>query len=141
MAPDAGAVREYLLGLQESLCAALEAEDGSGRFGRDAWERPGGGGGRTRILADGSIFEKAGVAFSHVVGSALPPSASLRRPDLAGKPWNALGVSLVLHPKNPHVPTSHANVRFFVASSGEGAPIWWFGGGWDLTPASVASSC
>ncbi len=134
MAPDAGAVREYLLGLQESLCAALEAEDGSGRFGRDAWERPGGGGGRTRILADGSLFEKAGVAFSHVVGSALPPSASVRRPDLAGKPWNALGVSLVLHPKNPHVPTSHANVRFFVASGGEGAPIWWFGGGWDLTP-------
>jgi coproporphyrinogen III oxidase len=134
MRPDVGAAREYLLGLQESLCAALESEDGAARFGRDTWERPGGGGGRTRILADGGVFEKAGVAFSHVVGAALPPSASARRPDLAGQPWNAMGVSLVLHPKNPHVPTSHANVRFFVAGGDDGAPTWWFGGGWDLTP-------
>jgi len=134
MQPDPAAVKAYLLELQDSICAALESEDGAGRFGVDAWERAEGGGGRTRILAGGAVFEKAGVAFSHVVGAALPPSASARRPDIAGRDWSALGVSLVIHPRNPFVPTSHANVRFFVAGSGGAAPTWWFGGGWDLTP-------
>jgi coproporphyrinogen III oxidase len=134
MGPDSTEVRSYLLGLQDSVCAALESEDGTGRFAGDSWERPEGGGGRTRILANGAVFEKAGVAFSHVTGSALPPSASARRPDIAGKSWSALGVSLVIHPRNPYVPTSHANVRFFSAGADGTAPGWWFGGGWDLTP-------
>jgi len=133
MQPDTAAVRNYLLGLQESICAALESEDGTGRFGTDTWERADGGG-RTRILAGGTVFEKAGVAFSHVFGRALPPSASARRPDIAGKTWAALGVSSVIHPRNPFVPTSHANVRFFVAGADSAAPAWWFGGGWDMTP-------
>jgi len=135
MQPDPKAVRHYLLGLQESVCAALESEDGMGRFGDDAWERSEGGGGRTRILAQGAVFEKAGVAFSHVTGSALPPAASARRPEIAGKPWSGTGVSVVLHPCNPYVPAAHANVRFFVAGADSGAPSWWFGGGWDLTPS------
>jgi coproporphyrinogen III oxidase len=134
MEPDPAAVRDYFLGLQTALCAALESVDGSAAFGLDAWERPGGGGGRTRILAGGGVFEKAGVAFSHVVGSALPPTASARRPELAGKAWSAVGVSLVLHPTNPYVPTTHANIRFFAAGAEGAAPTWWFGGGWDLTP-------
>jgi coproporphyrinogen III oxidase len=135
MQPDSKAVRAYLLALQDSICSALEAEDGSARFRTDAWERAEGGGGRTRILAEGAVFEKAGVAFSHVVGASLPPSASARRPDVAGKAWSALGVSLVIHPRNPYVPTSHANVRFFAAGE-DGAPgAWWFGGGWDMTPS------
>ncbi|HEY5078780.1 MAG TPA: oxygen-dependent coproporphyrinogen oxidase [Opitutaceae bacterium] len=134
MQPDPKAVREYLLGLQDSICAALESEDGKGRFGEDSWERPEGGGGRTRILAEGAVFEKAGVAFSHVTGSALPPAASARRPDIAGRPWSATGVSVVLHPRNPYVPAAHANVRFFVAGAGTASPSWWFGGGFDLTP-------
>ncbi len=134
MKPDPKAVRAYLVGLQDSICSALETEDGSARFRTDAWERAEGGGGRTRILAGGSVFEKAGVAFSHVVGAALPPSASARRPDVAGKAWSALGVSLVIHPRNPFVPTSHANVRFFVAGEDGAARAWWFGGGWDMTP-------
>jgi len=134
MQPDTKAVRAYLVGLQDSICTALEAEDGSARFRTDAWERAEGGGGRTRILAEGAVFEKAGVAFSHVVGSALPPSASARRPDVAGKPWSALGVSLVIHPRNPFVPASHANVRFFAAGEDGAAGAWWFGGGWDMTP-------
>jgi coproporphyrinogen III oxidase len=134
MQPDSTAVRTYLLQLQESICSALEREDGTGRFAADDWERAEGGGGRTRILSGGTVFEKAGVAFSHVVGTALPPSASTRRPDIAGKPWSAVGVSLVIHPRNPFVPTSHANVRFFIAGADGAAPAWWFGGGWDLTP-------
>jgi len=134
MQPDSKAVRAYLVGLQDSICSALETEDGSARFRTDAWERAEGGGGRTRVLAGGSVFEKAGVAFSHVVGAALPPSASARRPDVAGKAWSALGVSLVIHPRNPFVPTSHANVRFFEAGEDGAARAWWFGGGWDMTP-------
>jgi coproporphyrinogen III oxidase len=133
-APDPSAVKTYLLDLQDRICTALEQEDGSGRFREDAWQRAEGGGGRTRILADGGVFEKAGVAFSHVHGTRLPPSATAHRPELAGKAWQALGVSLVLHPKNPYVPTSHANVRFFVADAGGPNPVWWFGGGFDLTP-------
>jgi len=133
-APDVTAVKTHLLALQDGLCAALEAEDGAGKFRTDNWERAEGGGGRTRLLAGGAVFEKAGVAFSHVRGSALPPSATAHRPELAGKTWEALGVSLVLHPRNPYVPTAHANVRFFVSGADSAAPVWWFGGGFDLTP-------
>ena len=132
--PNVPAVRAYLLGLQDAICTALEAEDGSATFRTDEWTRPEGGGGRTRILAEGTVFEKAGVAFSHVTGKQLPPSATAHRPELAGKPWEALGVSLVIHPRNPYVPTSHANVRFFIAADEAAEPIWWFGGGFDLTP-------
>ena len=175
--PNLPAVREYLLALQDSVCAALEKEDGQASFATDKWARAAGGGGRTRILTGGAVFEKAGVAFSHVHGTTLPPSATAHRPELAGQPWEALGVSLVLHPRNPYAPTAHANVRFFIAghaaletprdkgerqvenvkpgqeSSASPAPsplitrhaplptlpksaepIWWFGGGFDLTP-------
>jgi len=134
MAPDIALVRNYLTGLQDSLCLALEEEDGTGRFREDLWERAEGGGGRTRLLTEGSVFEKAAVAFSHVTGSQLPPSATSRRPELAGKAWSAVGVSVVLHPRNPYVPTSHANVRFFLAGADTAHPVWWFGGGFDLTP-------
>ncbi|MEO6005394.1 MAG: oxygen-dependent coproporphyrinogen oxidase [Opitutus sp.] len=127
--PDFAAVKTYLQQLQNTICAALEEEDGAARFSEDAWTRAEGGGGRSRVLTHGNVFEKAGVGFSHVAGSALPPSASAHRPELAGKPWQALGVSLVIHPLNPYVPTSHANVRFFSAGDS-----WWFGGGFDLTP-------
>jgi coproporphyrinogen III oxidase len=139
-APDVAAVRAYLLSLQDAICAMLEKEDGSARFRADEWTRADaagatqGGGGRTRVLAEGAVFEKAGVAFSHVRGTKLPPSATAHRPELAGKAWEALGVSLVIHPRNPYVPTSHANVRFFHAGGDNGAPVWWFGGGFDLTP-------
>ncbi len=134
MKPEPAPVRAYLEGLQDSICRALESEDGTGRFREDTWSRAEGGGGRTRILEGGDVFEKAGVAFSHVEGTALPQSASARHPEIAGKPWSAIGVSLVIHPKNPYVPTSHANVRFFHANAGGPSPSWWFGGGWDLTP-------
>jgi coproporphyrinogen III oxidase len=133
-APDVTAVRSYLLRLQDNICAALEQADGAAPFRTDEWTRPEGGGGRTRILTDGPVFEKAGVAFSHVRGSTLPPSATAHRPELAGQPWEALGVSLVIHPRNPHLPTSHANVRFFCTTPNTAAPVWWFGGGFDLTP-------
>lgn len=134
MSADPAPVRTYLRGLQDAICSALEAEDGTGRFREDAWSRAEGGGGRTRILEGGDVFEKAGVGYSQVSGMALPQSASSRRPEIAGKPWFALGVSLVIHPRNPYVPTSHANVRFLFANADAGAPTWWFGGGWDLTP-------
>jgi coproporphyrinogen III oxidase len=135
MSPDLHAVRATLLQLQDTICAALAAEDGSpGGFRTDEWQRAEGGGGRTRLLADGPVFEKAGVAFSHVRGTKLPPSATAHRPELAGLAWEALGVSLVIHPRNPYVPTSHANVRFFIAGAGTAKPVWWFGGGFDLTP-------
>ena len=134
MSVDFPSVKAYMVGLQDSICSALESEDGKAAFREDSWSRTEGGGGRTRILEDGAVFEKAGVAFSHVEGTALPPSASARRPDIAGKPWSAVGVSLVIHPRNPFVPTSHANVRFFVADALGPNPAWWFGGGWDLTP-------
>lgn len=133
-APNLPDVERYLRQLQDGICAALEAEDGAAKFRTDEWTRAEGGGGRTRILAEGAVFEKAGVAFSHVHGTKLPPSATAHRPQLAGKPWQALGVSLVIHPRNPYVPTSHANVRFFIADAAGPAPIWWFGGGFDLTP-------
>jgi coproporphyrinogen III oxidase len=150
MTPSIPAVKACLLDIQDRICAALEAEDGEARFREDLWSRPEGGGGRTRVLAEGAVFEKAGVAFSHVRGSGLPPSATQSRPQLAGMAWEALGVSLVIHPRNPYVPTSHANVRFFLAAPsppkpGEGGlrrteaavdaeGVFWFGGGFDLTP-------
>ena len=132
-------VKSYLLGLQDSICRGLEKEDGKGRFEEDLWQRKAGGGGRTRVMEQGDVFEQAGVNFSHVFGNRLPPSATAARPELEGRDFQALGISLVIHPHNPHVPTSHANVRFFIASkpgAEEGADdsIWWFGGGYDLTP-------
>jgi len=132
--PDVSAVRAYLLDLQERICAELAAGDGGMGFREDAWERPEGGGGRTRVMEEGAVFEKAGVNFSQVSGARLPPSATVQRPELAGRSFQALGVSLVIHPRNPYVPTSHANVRFFVAEREGQAPVWWFGGGFDLTP-------
>ncbi len=132
--PDLLAVKKYLLGLQDTICDGLAKEDGGSAFQTDEWTRAEGGGGRTRIMAEGAVLEKAGVAFSHVTGTKLPPSATAHRPELAGKTWEAMGVSLVIHPRNPYVPTSHANVRFFVAGADTPTPSWWFGGGFDLTP-------
>ena len=131
---DRVAVRAWLAGLQESLTGAIERADGSARFGRDRWERPGGGGGESRVLKDGVLIEQGGVNFSEVAGSSLPASATHDRPALAGAPFSAMGVSLVLHPKNPHVPTTHLNLRFLIAEPAGSAPVWWFGGGFDLTP-------
>ncbi len=131
---DTQAIKDYLLGLQDRICTALEALDGQRRFREDPWQRPEGGGGRSRVLQDGAVFEQAGVGFSHVHGSGLPASATERRPELAGRSFQAMGVSLVIHPRNPYVPTTHANVRFFIAEKPGEAPIWWFGGGFDLTP-------
>ena len=125
-------VSEYLVSLQNRLCAELESLDGQAEFARDNWKRPAGGGGESRVLANGAVFEQAGVSFSHVFGTQMPPSATKNRPELAGKAFQAVGVSLVLHPRNPYVPTTHANFRFFTA--GERKPVWWFGGGFDLTP-------
>lgn len=127
-------VKTYLLELQNTMCRTLEGLDGQAHFMEEAWQRPLGGGGLTRILADGLIFEKAGVNFSHVSGTHLPASATAHRPELEGRHFNALGISVVIHPQNPYVPTSHANVRFFIAEKEGAAPVWWFGGGFDLTP-------
>ena len=127
-------VRSYLRDLQDRICRALEQEDGGGRFIDDPWRRTEGGGGLTRVLVEGRVFEQAGVNFSEVHGARLPPAASAQRPDLAGRGFRALGVSLVMHPRNPYVPTSHANVRFISAEAEGSNPIWWFGGGFDLTP-------
>jgi len=133
-APDLGVVTSYLRDLQTRICDALATADGSAGFRNDTWERPDGGGGDTRVLRDGAVFEQAGVNFSLVQGDSLPPSASAHRPQLAGRRFTATGVSLVVHPRNPYVPTSHANVRYFVAERDGEDPIWWFGGGFDLTP-------
>ncbi|AWF79368.1 oxygen-dependent coproporphyrinogen oxidase [Microbulbifer sp. A4B17] len=130
---DTKEVKAYLLGLQDRICNALSKEDGQ-PFREDNWDRPGGGGGRTRVLEEGNLIEKGGVNFSHVYGDGLPPSATANRPELAGCSFEAMGVSLVIHPRNPYVPTSHANVRLFVAKKPGAEPIWWFGGGYDLTP-------
>jgi coproporphyrinogen III oxidase len=154
--PDNEAVFAYLVALQERLTAALEAEDGGARFVEDAWERPEGGGGRSRVLSRGAVFEQAGVAFSHIFGPSLPRAATAHRPELEGRSFEAAGVSLVVHPANPYVPTCHLNVRFFCGGGwgedptrfrhGRGRPaggpaggaaepaVWWFGGGFDLTP-------
>lgn len=136
-------VKDYLLNLQDSICSALEAEEDGSVFVEDAWDREGhetaadmalGGGGKTQVLSNGAVFEQAGVNFSHVSGNSLPPSATAARPELSGRSFEALGVSLVIHPENPHVPTSHANVRFLLAEKEDEKPVWWFGGGYDLTP-------
>jgi coproporphyrinogen III oxidase len=125
-------VKEYLQGLQNQICSSIEQLDGEAHFARDAWERADGGGGESRVLSGGKIFEQAGVGFSHVFGDKMPPSATKNRPDLAGASFQAVGVSLVFHPHSPYIPTTHANFRFFTA--GEENPVWWFGGGFDLTP-------
>jgi coproporphyrinogen III oxidase len=125
-------VKDYLLRLQNLICAELEPLDGNATFLVDRWDRAAGGGGESRVLSEGAVFEQAGVGFSHVFGDEMPPSATKHRPELAGKQFQAVGVSLVLHPLNPYVPTTHANFRFF--SAGEENPVWWFGGGFDLTP-------
>ncbi|PQA32480.1 oxygen-dependent coproporphyrinogen oxidase [Amnimonas aquatica] len=134
---DIQAVKTYLLDLQDRICATLSAVDGS-PFREDSWTRGEGeslgGGGRTRVLEGGTVIEKGGVNFSHVTGARLPASATAHRPELAGRRFQALGVSLVIHPRNPYAPTSHANVRCFVAEADGEAPVWWFGGGFDLTP-------
>jgi coproporphyrinogen III oxidase len=129
-----GTVTEFLKSLQDTICQALEAEDGQGQFIEDKWLRAEGGGGRTRVMTDGAVIEQGGVNFSIVSGDKLPPSATAHRPELAGRKWKACGVSLVIHPKNPYIPTSHANVRFFIAEKEGEEPVWWFGGGFDLTP-------
>ena len=136
--PDKQAVLDYLLDLQDRICRGIEEADGEARFMEDAWSRDEteklGGGGRTRVLNEGQVFEQAGINFSHVTGKELPASATQHRPELAGRRFEAMGVSLVIHPRNPYVPTSHANVRFFIAEKEGEAPVWWFGGGFDLTP-------
>lgn len=126
-------VKEYLLDLQRRIVNALETFDGK-PFARDEWTRPQGGGGITRVIEEGNFFERGGCNFSHVMGAAMPSSATANRPELAGRAFEAMGVSLVLHPRNPHCPTVHMNVRFFMATSEGKAPVWWFGGGIDLTP-------
>ena len=132
--PSTAAVIEYLRGLHDRITTAIEEVDGRGRFRRDRWERAEGGGGESRVLSDGALFEQAGIGFSHVTGNRLPPSATQQRPDLAGASFVATGISLVFHPRNPFVPTTHANVRFFIAEKPGVEPAWWFGGGFDLTP-------
>jgi coproporphyrinogen III oxidase len=134
MSDQTATVKDYLLSLQDRICSELAAEDGGADFIVETWDRPEGGGGRSRVLADGKALEKAGVNFSHVMGSELPPSATAARPELAGRSYQALGVSLVIHPRNPYAPTSHANVRLFIAEKPGEEPVWWFGGGYDLTP-------
>lgn len=127
-------VRSYFRGLQERICTALVEEDEAGQFASDPWQRPEGGGGDSRVMSDGHVFERAGVNFAHVTGGALPAAASARRPELAGRLFQALGISVVIHPQNPYVPTAHFNARLLVAQH-EGEPaVWWFGGGFDLTP-------
>ncbi|WP_288364477.1 oxygen-dependent coproporphyrinogen oxidase [uncultured Spongiibacter sp.] len=126
---DIAAVKQYLLDLQDQICTAIELCDGGARFVEDKWER-----GRSRVMTDGALIEKGGVNFSHVQGDSMPASATAHRPELAGRSYQAMGVSLVIHPLNPYLPTSHANVRFFVAEKAGEEPVWWFGGGYDLTP-------
>lgn len=127
-------VAAYLMDLQDRICAAMEALDGVVRFQEDLWQREQGGGGRSRVLSEGQVFEQAGINYSHVFGQEMPKSATAHRPELAGLRFQAMGVSLVIHPRNPYVPTSHANVRFLIAERPDAEPIWWFGGGFDLTP-------
>ncbi|PXA66586.1 oxygen-dependent coproporphyrinogen oxidase [Vibrio sp. 11986-1-5] len=135
---DKQAVKQFLLELQDSICQQLEQADGKAKFVEEIWHREPserlGGGGRTRVMTDGLVFEQGGVNFSHVTGQQMPASATAHRPELAGRRFEAMGVSLVMHPHNPYVPTSHANVRFFIAEKEGETPIWWFGGGFDLTP-------
>jgi coproporphyrinogen III oxidase len=131
------AVKSFLLKLQDDICESLAKADGEGQFIEDTWLREEGGGGRSRVLSKGAVIEQGGVNFSHVFGTQMPPSATAARPELAGRNFQAMGVSLVIHPHSPYIPTSHANVRFFIAEKEGEAPIWWFGGGFDLTPSYV----
>lgn len=133
-APDSQSVKAYFKQLQQSICNELEKLDGKETFITDDWHREQGGGGSSKVLTNGDVFEQAGVNFSHVMGDAMPLSATAHRPELAGRSFEAMGVSLVIHPKNPYVPTTHANVRFFIAYKEGQTPVWWFGGGFDLTP-------
>ncbi len=128
------AVLDYLMQLQDDICSQLSAVDGIGKFEEDSWVREEGGGGRSRVLANGGFIEKGGVNFSHIKGGAMPASATAQRPELSGRSYEAMGVSVVIHPNNPYVPTSHANVRFFIAEKEGEEPVWWFGGGYDMTP-------
>ena len=132
-APNPAAVKAWLLSLQERIVAAVEEVDGQ-PFIRDSWQRPEGGGGISRLIEEGNVLERGGVGFSHVTGMSLPPSAAANRPELAGRAWEAMGVSLVFHPRNPYAPTVHMNVRFFTTTGADKEPVWWFGGGMDLTP-------
>lgn len=132
--PDIAQIKTYLLDLQDKICVALTAADGSATFTEENWTREEGGCGRSRVLVKGAVFEQAGVNFSHISGATLPASATAHRPELAGRSFQALGVSLVIHPLSPYLPTSHANVRFFIAEKPGEDPVWWFGGGFDLTP-------
>lgn len=132
--PNISQVKDFFLSLQDEICKQLERLDGHSNFMEECWQREEGGGGRSRVLKAGNVFEQAGVNFSHITGASLPPSASAHRPELAGRSYQAMGVSLVIHPLNPYIPTSHANVRFFIAEKEGEAPVWWFGGGFDLTP-------
>ena len=132
--PNVAEVKAFLMDLQDRICQALEAADGGAKFVEDSWDREEGGGGRSRVITNGAIFEKGGVNFSHVHGNQMPASATAHRPELQGRNFEAMGVSLVMHPTNPMIPTSHANVRFFIAEKEGEDPVWWFGGGFDLTP-------
>jgi coproporphyrinogen III oxidase len=131
---DIDSVKTYLLALQDTISARIAELEAGRQFIEENWDRPEGGGGRTRVLANGELFEQAGINFSHVYGARLPASASAHRPELAGRNFQALGVSLVIHPRNPFIPTTHMNVRFFMAEKDDDDPVWWFGGGFDLTP-------
>jgi coproporphyrinogen III oxidase len=131
---DMDCVIKFFKSLQDKICDAVSKTDGAGSFFEDNWQRQAGGGGRTRVMTNGSVIEQGGVNFSVVSGDKLPPTATAQRPELAGRTWQACGVSLVIHPKNPHIPTAHANVRFFIAEKAGEKPVWWFGGGFDLTP-------
>ncbi len=129
------AVKQYFMGLQDYICQMLAQEDGAAAFSEDSWKHAeAGGGGRTCVLEAGAVFERAGVNFSHIIGSHLPKTATINRPELAGCHFQALGLSIIVHPCNPYVPTSHANIRFFIAEKEGADPVWWFGGGYDLTP-------
>ncbi|MGI2213579.1 oxygen-dependent coproporphyrinogen oxidase [Shewanella oncorhynchi] len=132
--PDVAVVKAFLIDLQNRICAGLLVLDGQATFAADSWTRAEGGGGTSRVLTQGAVFEQAGVNFSHVTGAAMPASATAHRPELAGRSFEAMGVSLVIHPNNPYIPTTHANVRFFIAQKEGADPVWWFGGGFDLTP-------
>ena len=132
--PHIDEVSDWLRGLQDRICVSIADADGTARFEEDEWQRAEGGGGRTRILREGGVFEQAGIGYSRVTGTRLPPSATAHRPELAGRTWTATGVSLVFHPHNPYLPTTHANVRYFEANAEGEDPVWWFGGGFDLTP-------
>ncbi|TDB61074.1 oxygen-dependent coproporphyrinogen oxidase [Photorhabdus khanii] len=132
--PNVNKIKSFFLSLQNDICRQLEQADGKGKFIEQCWQRAEGGGGRSRIMKEGAIFEQAGANFSHVSGVMLPSSATAHRPELAGRNYQAMGVSVVIHPLNPYIPTSHANVRFFIAEKEGETPVWWFGGGFDLTP-------